>query len=132
MPNWLRWILILPAAAVAYFLVQVVGGIASETWPLSDRGQDLFSQALNSALGPWALIRVGAAVAPFPHNFTTAAVLSALVALTTAALLGASLISKMPTGYAPGWLLFTSLISFVALFMASWQVKEQQAKRVEI
>lgn len=132
MPRWLRWVLIVPAAGIAYFLVQIIGGLASETIPLSDRGQDLFSQALNSALGPWALVRVGAAIAPFPHSFSTAAVLSALVALVTAALLGAAFIGNATTGYAPGWLLFTSMISFVALFVASWQVRAQQARLTKV
>ena len=131
MPNWLRWVLIIPAAGIAYFLVQIVGGIASETWPFSDRGQDLFSQALNSALGPWALVRAGAATAPHHYRFITAQVLAAVAALITVMLVGATLLGNLKTGYKPGWIALTSLISLIALGFAIDQVKKDQKKSVE-
>ena len=63
MPNWLRWILVVPASLVAYIGIQLVTGFSSERLPLPDIAQDLYSQAVNSVLGPWAFVYVGAQTA---------------------------------------------------------------------
>ncbi len=54
MSNWLRWILVLPTAVLAFVAIQVGVGLGSETLPYGDAIQDWLSQLINSIVGPWA------------------------------------------------------------------------------
>lgn len=76
MPNWLRWILVLPVSLAAYIGVQVLAGISSEQLPLPSVARDWYSQALNSFLGPWVFVYIGAQVSPPKQRAATAVALA--------------------------------------------------------
>jgi len=126
-PNWIRWILLLPAAVLAYFLVQVAGGLASETWPLSDSMQDFLSQIFNSVLGPWALVRAGSAIAPWRNSFTVAVLLSIAYGLLSTGFVAYALINGVEVGYPTWWFVTSSILGLGALFYACHQVAERRA-----
>ena len=61
-PNWLRWLLVLPSAVVAFFLIQlvvIIGGFLSD-----NKLPDWAYQLINSAASGYAFVGAAAWMAP--------------------------------------------------------------------
>lgn len=69
--TWVRWALVLPAAVAAFFASQLVGIVLTLFAP------DLWSQLINSALGGYAFVYIGARTAP--REATAIAVVLAVI-----------------------------------------------------
>ncbi len=121
MPGWLRWILILPVALIAYFAVQVGVGLASEMIPYPDSVQDMVSQFLNSFVGPWILVYAGAKVAPRGKALHAAIGLAVLFGALTVALN-----LMIPATW---WLASTSVITLAMVVATCLQVAHQERNR---
>lgn len=66
-PVWMRWTLLLPGAIGAYLVVQVIVAMAltlSFVQHLSPSLSDKAGQFINSAVGPYFFVIVGAGIAP--------------------------------------------------------------------
>ena len=63
-PDWLRWIVCLPASIIAYIAVQYLVAFANSFVPLPGVIIDIFCQFANSIAGPVAFIHVGVKIAP--------------------------------------------------------------------
>lgn len=121
MPNWLRWLLVLPVALAGYLGIQILVGIGSENLPLSDSLQDSASQLINSFLGPWAFVYPSSKLVPEHHQAQTAKFMMVLFILTTIAIGYFIFISGDKT-HSASWLVTTSVIGFVSAFLAYRQV----------
>ncbi len=121
-PDWLRWVLILPAAAGAYIGVQVLVAIANSFTPVPEVVETAYSQLVNSVLGPLAFVYVGAKVAP-RHQFVAALVLTVLHAVANATIVTAALVSGRHSQ--PAWVLIgTSALGIVATLILCYQMRD--------
>jgi hypothetical protein len=104
----LRWILVLPAAVGAYFLVQIANGFVTWmlpgffNWPI---------QLFNSWAGPIALVVIAAKVAP-AHKFIVAVAITITHAIILAILVTLECLS--PNVSIPGWWLIVCALAGVA------------------
>jgi len=114
MPNWLRWILVLPVALLSYFAIQVLVGIQSDTLPLPGSIQDLWSQGVNSVVGPWAFVFVGAKMAPPPRAFETAVTLGVVYGMFTGAVAILALLNSNRV-HNPLWLTTAGALGVLAV-----------------
>jgi hypothetical protein len=129
MANWLRWVLILPAAVFAYLTIQLGFGLASETLPYPDSVQDRLSQFINSFIGPWAFVYSGAKLAPRGTALHVAIGLAVLFGVFTGAI-GLIALSAGSARHPRWWIVATSLISLAIIIATCIQVaREEPAKQ---
>lgn len=107
-PNWLRWILVLPAAVCAYFVLTMIGSIVDKLLPIPT-----FLLALYySAMSPVAFVAAGVITAP-SNKFVVALVLTVINAIYAAVIVTMAIIQQ--TGTVPlWWLVVCALIGIVA------------------
>lgn len=76
---WIRWLLVVPGAVVAYFAVSIAVGILSELDPLwsnrSEGVRNFVSQLANSIVAPISFVYAGSRVAP-THRFIVSVMLA--------------------------------------------------------
>ena len=124
MPNWLRWVLILPAALVSYVGIQILVGLSSENLPLPDKFQDWYSQAANSVAGAWAFIYAGALTAPRGRQFPTGVALAVLFGVVTGSVLTLAA-SARELSHPLWWIALTALASLVTCIAACVQLRRR-------
>lgn len=129
MPNWLRWILVLPASLVAYIGIQLITGLSSEQLPLPDVAQDLYSQAINSILGPWAFVYAGARISPLGRRFFTSVALAILFGVFTGSVGVLAVISNVQSGQR-WWLVASAVVGLVAAGVTCVQVQRSESEGV--
>ena len=123
MPDWLRWVLILPAAVGAYIGVQVLVAIANSFTPLPEVVETAYSQIVNSVVGPLALVYVGAEVAP-RHQLVAALVLTVLHAVASTTIVTAALVSGRHSQ--PAWVLIgASALGIVATVILCYHMTDR-------
>jgi hypothetical protein len=127
MPNWLRWILALPAALVAYIASQILVGLLSEELPLPAAFRDWSSQAANSVVGPWALIAAGAAVAPRGRAFFVSVILAVGFGVLTCVVGALAFLDDDPT-VARWWLVLSSLLGMATVIVTCVQFQRRGAE----
>ncbi|MEX2663008.1 MAG: hypothetical protein WD227_13855 [Vicinamibacterales bacterium] len=137
LPVWLRWILVLPSAAAAYLVVQLVvillhtlAEFFRALAPIVSVMGNYFPQLVNSIAGPYAFVWLGARVAP-THKFISAVTLAVIVATLSGAVLLLALASPNVSSRQPGgliWILITGLIGTTAAIKASldWKTRRQE------
>jgi len=106
-PDWLRWILVLPASLGAYFGIQVIIAVANSFAPVPESMINLWCKFINSIAGPAALVWVGAIIAP-KHKFVVAITITVIHAILNAIVLTLAIISGRHSD--PTWLLVGACI----------------------
>ena len=133
MPNWLRWILVLPASLGAYVGIQVLVGLSSELialpWFLpadwKDAAQNWWSQGLNSIVGPIALIYAGVLTSPRGHRFHTGIALAVLFGVIVGGISALSLFST-ELSHPRWWLLTTTAASIITVVMVCIRIQRTE------
>ena len=125
MPNWLRWILVLPGAVGAYLGVGLLVGLSSEELPLPDAIQDWYSQAMNSVVGPWVLVYAGARIAPRGRRFVTSVVLAVLFGVLTGAIAPLGLLLEHRS-HPYWWFAVSAIAGIVTVIVACVQVQRSE------
>lgn len=117
LPNWVRWLLVVPAALAAFGVVQVLVAIILTLSPLqglSPKLSDGAGQLVNSALGPYCFVLMGSLVAP-SHRRASAITLAVLgLAIMGAVYILSSMIGGVARFGFTGWWLFVSFVLGVA------------------
>jgi len=131
MPDWLRWVLMLPAALIAYFAIQVGVGLASEMIPYPDSVQNLVSQFLNSVVGPWAFVYTGAKLAPQGRALYAAIGLAVLFGVFAGAITVMVLVIR-PTTHSAWWIAGTSVISLAMVVASCLQVAREEGNKSQV
>jgi peptidoglycan/LPS O-acetylase OafA/YrhL len=126
MPTWLRWVVVLPTAIASYLGIQILIGLQSEMAPFPDILQDLWSQGLNSIIGPWAFVYSGARVAPRRWILETGVTLAVFYGIFTGAIATLALLDPTPT-YSPWWLAICALLGIVTVIATCVQLRKQVA-----
>ncbi len=137
MPDWLRWILILPASLGAFFGIQVLVGLSSELialpWFLpvdwKDVAQNWWSQGLNSVVGPIALIYAGVLTSPRSHRFHTGIALAVLFGVIMGGISALSLFSTQ-LSYPRWWLLTTAAASIITVVVVCIRIQRTEGSNV--
>jgi len=127
MPNWLRWILAVPAAVVAYVASQVLVGLMSEGLALPATFRDWSSQAANSVVGPWALVAAGAAVAPRARAFHMSVVLAVAFGVLTGVAGALAFLVDKPA-HPRWWLLLSGLLGMATVIVTCVQIQRRGAE----
>jgi hypothetical protein len=130
MPDWLRWVLMLPAALIAYLAIQAGVGLASEMIPYPDSIQDLVSQFLNSVVGPWAFVYTGAKIAPQGRALHAAIGLAALFGVFIVAI-NVLIFVIRPSTHPVWWIAGTSVISLAVVVASSLQVAFEERNKIK-
>ena len=137
MPDWLRWVLVLPASLGAYLGVQVLVGLLSELidlpWVIpsgwEDVYQDWVSQGLNSVVGPIALIYAGVRTSPRGDRFHTSVALAVLYGVISGGLAVYSLFLP-PLSYPRWWLLTTTAAGIITVIAVCIQIQGTEDSNV--
>jgi hypothetical protein len=124
MPTWLRWLLVLPAAVMSYVGIQILVGIQSETLSFPDWLQDLWSQGMNSIVGPWAFVFVGARVAPPRRAFETSVTLAVIFGIFTG-VVGVLALLHPSHVRSPWWLGLTAVLGIVIVIATCFQFRDK-------
>jgi hypothetical protein len=114
-----------PAAILAYFVVQVMIAIATAIFPLASIPAAMgnyFSQLANSIAGPYAFVWCGAHTAP-RLRFVVAIGL-AVVLCVTEGVAFAWLLAHPRQQYPTWWLVFTNLVGLGAVIAAVFKCRD--------
>ncbi|MCX6907234.1 MAG: hypothetical protein NTY01_04235 [Verrucomicrobia bacterium] len=109
-PDWLRWVLVLPAAIVSFFGVQFAVAIGLSIFPFLS---DSFVQFWNSIMGSAFLVVGGAQTAP-KHRFTVALTLSVIWTVFGGLVIAARIFIPGHYSDAFWWLCVCNFIGIVA------------------
>jgi hypothetical protein len=119
LPAWLRWILVLPAAAGSFLAIQIVVALLHTVaeylavlTPLVSAMGDYFPQLVNSVAGPYAFVWAGTRTSP-AHRLTTAISLAVIMSVITAAAIVLVFLYPNEAGMRPGgltWLTFSGVL----------------------
>lgn len=123
-PGWLRWICLLPFAFASYILIQIFFGMMSSLVDWSEGLSDFISQAVNSAAGPYALIKAGAFTAP-TNKLPVAISLAVFYGIATG-FIAASVIFRRAQQLSSIWFWISIVIGLVAAIMACIQVYKEE------
>src|ERR1700742_15109 len=96
LPNWLRWILFLPAAIASYFIGFMLAVLIDEQWPIPS----FLLQFYYSALCPLIFVFTGMFVAP-SRRFAIALTLTIINAIFCAVIVTLAL--QAPATRVPVW-----------------------------
>jgi hypothetical protein len=116
LPNWLRWVFVIPAAILASLAVQMIIAVLSLPLPA------VLVQLWNSWTGTIGLVVAGAMTAP-AHRFVVALVLTVLNAVWLTVIVMLSAISEQPT-LPLWWLIVCSMIGAVSSVLVCVFFKE--------
>lgn len=128
--NCFRWLGVLPGAVVAYLVVQLLNVIANWSMPEDERLPLILVQLWNSWIGTFALISVGASIAP-NYKFVTAIILAALYLGLIGATLAVGFVSLHNTAkpFLIPWSLMTcAAISLFAAVVSCRYVKTHEGE----
>jgi hypothetical protein len=98
-PNWLRWVLVLPAAVCAYVVLKMVGAIVDKLLPIPTFLLTLYY----SAMSPVAFVSAGVVTAP-SNKFVTALVLTIVNAIFAAVIVTMAAVERTCRFRSGGWL----------------------------
>jgi hypothetical protein len=119
-PNWLRWILILPAAICAYLILAIIGSIVYKLLPIPAFLVTLYY----SVMSPIAFVATGVVTAP-SNKFATAISLTIINAIFAAVIVTLAVIRQ--SGTVPiWWLVVCMLIGIVATIGFCAEFKEEK------
>ena len=112
MPEWLRWLLVVPSAVVAFALIQLViilAGLLSGRWI-----PDWAYQLINSFASGWAFVAAAALMAP-QANVVVAIVHTVIISVFTGALGGFALfdpsLAQRTSGTSSGFFLLAATLT---------------------
>jgi len=124
-PNWLRWILILPSAIGAYFGIQIFVAIGNSFSPGPELLINIFCQLVNSVAGPYCLVLAGAKTAP-SNRLVVAIILTVIHAITNGAIVTIGVISgNYSAGYI-AWVIVGCILGLSATIVCSLQFKDDE------
>lgn len=116
----MRWIAVLPAAVLAYFLIQLAVGLSS--YLRMGEGVDYWAQFINSIAGPYCLVWCGTKVAP-SYKFETAMTLVVLHAIAGALLVTLLVVYQAASTGTIWWGIITGVIGIAASMVACLQFR---------
>lgn len=70
-PNYLRWILLFPAAIASFIGIQLIIAVFNSFTPLPEKLINIFCQFANSIAGPFVFVIVGGTIAPIYKYYTS-------------------------------------------------------------
>ena len=126
-PEWVRWILVLPAAIVGYVAVQFFVAIGNSVGPGPEWLTDYWCQFVNSIAGPCCFVWVGVRIAP-RYSFIVSVVLTVLFSIVTAVLVTMAI---MIGRHSPPvwWLITSTVLGIIAtIYMCAHFHQEDKAK----
>ena len=122
-PNWLRWVLVVPATVGAYCGIQIVVAIGNSFSPVPEIFINIFCQIVNSVAGPYCLVGAGAKTAP-NNNFVVAIVLTVVHAIFNGVVVILGIISSMYGPWYIAWLIFAYILGITATIVCCLQFKD--------
>jgi DNA-directed RNA polymerase subunit RPC12/RpoP len=114
LPDWLRWILVLPASIGAYWAIQFLIILLSLLSPSEGfiEPRSTYIQFINSIAGPVCFILTGAKIAP-KYQFIVALCLTVLHTAIIAGLVSVAVFADIYNG-SKFWLVLTSVVGILA------------------
>ena len=129
-PNYLRWILIFPAAVAAFIGVQLIIAVVNSFTPLPEKLINIFCQFANSIAGPFVFVLVGARIAP-SYKYYTSVSLTVIYTLFSAIIAYRAIQSQESAD--PLWWLITSIIlGLLAAIFACSIIKTEERKNIQM
>ena len=126
-PDWLRWILVIPAAIGAYAASQVVIGLLSL---VSDffwsTGSARWTQLMNSAAGPAAFVWYGSRVAP-RYRFSTSICLAVLLSMAVTAFVTFFFSRGLGTKWENVWFVICAVVEIISSIVACHSIQKADA-----
>lgn len=113
LPNWLRWVLVVPAAIGAYCGIQIVVAIGNSLTPIPEVFLNIFCQFVNSVAGPYCLVWAGAKTAP-SNNFVVAIVLTVIHAILNGVVVTLGIVSGAYSAGYIAWLILSCILGITA------------------
>lgn len=128
MPNWLRWILFLPAAVLAFMAANAIIAIAHS---MSGGGLNVLAvkpvaEIVQAVLGPWAFVMAGAMTAPRRQTLVAGILLLVVVLATGMALSLTLLVSTDKSD--PIWFV-AMFVGIASAIYAVRQVYQEERQR---
>ena len=128
-PNSIRWLLILPAASVAFIGLQLIIALVNSFTPIPEKIIDIFCQFANSLAGPFAFVFVGAKIAP-SYKYYISISLAVFYVLFSTVIVYLAIQSQNPAD--PLWWLITSIIlGLLAATIACSVIKAEEFKIIQ-
>lgn len=124
-PDWLRWVLVIPAAIGAYFGIQIAVALGNSFSPGPEIFINIFCQIVNSVAGPYCLVWAGAKTAP-SNRFVVAIILTVIHAIVNGVVVTLGIISnRFSVGYIV-WIIFVCLLGIAATIVCCLQFKDDE------
>jgi hypothetical protein len=124
-PNWLRWVLVLPAAIVSYFAIQIVIAIMNSFTPFPESFENIFCQLINSVAGPYCFVVAGTMLAP-KYNFIVSITLTVLYVIINTTILVIAIMNGSST-IPLWWLIITSILGIITTIYACARFHKEES-----